>query len=175
MKRLILVFTLLIITHVGYAQKFGFVDTDYILKHIPDYSNANKQLDALSKQWQKESDNHFQELDGFYKAYQKDQVLLSGDMKRKREQEIVGKEKEAKDFQKQKFGPDGELFRRRQALVKPIQDRIYKAIQDVAEDGLYAIIFDKAGDPTMLYSAPRYDKSSDVIVKLGFKPGVFAK
>ncbi len=175
MKRVLLAFTFLILCHTAFAQKFGFVDTDYILKHVPDYSNANKQLDLLSKQWQKESDTHFQELDRFYKAYQKDQVLLSDDMKRKREQEIVEKEKEAKDFQKQKFGPDGELFRRRQALVKPIQDRVFKAIQDVAEDGLYAVIFDKAGEPTMLYASPRYDKSADVIIKLGLKPGVFAK
>lgn len=175
MKRVLLIIAFLGIFSGAFAQKFGFVDTDYILKHIPDYANANKQLDLLSKEWQKEADAKFQELDRFYKSYQKDQVLLSDEMKRKREQEIVGKEKEAKDFQKQKFGPDGELFKRRQGLVKPIQDRVFKAIQNVADDGLYAVIFDKAGEPTMLYAAPRYDKSNDVIIKLGYKPGVFAK
>ena len=175
MKRLLLVFACLFIGSGAFAQKFGFVDTDYILKHIPDYASANKQLGVLSTQWQKEVDNHFQELDRLYKSYQHDQVLLSSDMKKKREQEIVDKEKEARDFQKQKFGPEGDLFKTRQSLIKPIQDRVFKAIQQVADDGLYAVIFDKAGEPTMLYAAPRYDKSNDVIIKLGYKPGVFAK
>jgi len=175
MKKIVVVLGLLLCSLGVFAQKFGFVDTDYILKHVPEYNNAQKQLDGLSEQWQKEVDAKFKELDRLYKAYQKDQVLLSAEMKRRREQEIVDHEKAAKDFQRQRFGPEGDLFKRRGALVKPVQDRVYKAIQDVADDGLYAVIFDKAGAPTMLYSSPRYDKSNDVILKLGLKPGVFAR
>lgn len=175
MKRLSLVLGLLISFSGLQAQKFGFVDSEYILKHIPEYITAQKQINNLSDQFKKEVDNKFQDLDRAYKAYQKDQVLLSDDMRKKREEDIVAKEKSAKDFQKQKFGAEGELFKNREALIKPIQDRIYKAIQAVAEEGDYGVIFDKATEPTLLYSAPRYDKSNDVILKLGLKPGIFAK
>jgi outer membrane protein len=175
MKKLGFIVLLMAFANGLQAQKFGFVDSEYILKHIPEYSTAQKAINNLSDQYKKEVDNKFQDLDRAYKAYQKDQVLLSDDMRKKREEEIVAKEKAAKDFQKQKFGPEGELFKSREALIKPIQDRIFKAIQAVAEEGDYGIIFDKNSEPTMLYSAPRYDKSNDVILRLGLKPGVFAK
>jgi outer membrane protein len=157
----------------SFAQKLGYVDSEYILKHMPEYATAQKQIDALSVQWQKEIDKKFEEVDALYKSYQSEQVLLTDVMRKKREEEIVKKEKEAKDLQKQKFGPEGELFQKQKTLVKPIQDKIYKAIETVAEDGLYAIIFDKTNG--MLYSSPRYDKSNDVLNKLGLKPGNFAK
>lgn len=176
MKRIIfaLFFTLTACTG-AFAQRLAFVDSDYILKHMPDYISVQKQLNALSDQWQKEVDNKFQEVDRLYKAYQADQVLMTPDMKKKREQEIDEKEKAAKDFQRQKFGPDGELVQRSNALIKPIQDRIAKAVQAVAEGDDLDMIFDKNSEVIMLYANPRYDKSAEVITKLGLKPGALAK
>src|ERR1700744_5541358 len=123
MKKVIFVlcFTFLTAT-AAFAQRFAFVDSDYILKHMPEYASAQKQLGALSDQWQKEVDARFQEIDRLYKAYQADQVLMTADMKKRREAEIVDKEKAAKDFQRSKFGPDGELAARSTQLIKPVQD-----------------------------------------------------
>ncbi|MEO6850399.1 MAG: OmpH family outer membrane protein [Mucilaginibacter sp.] len=176
MKKIIflLVFTFTAFTST-FAQRFAFVDSDYILKHIPEYAAAQKQLTALSDQWQKEIDSRSQEIDRLYKSYEADQVLLTADMKKRREAEISDKEKAVKDFQRQKFGPDGELSKRSSTLIKPIQDRLAKAIQAVAEGDNLDMIFDKNSEVIMLYANPRYDKSADVITRLGLKPGVFAK
>jgi outer membrane protein len=154
----------------AFAQRFAFVDSDYILKHIPDYLSVQKQLNALQDDWQKQVDGKFAEVDRLYKAYQADIVLMTPDLKKRREDEIAQKEKDAKDFQRLKFGPDGELTQRSNALVKPIQDRIAKAIQAVAESDNLDMIFDKNSEVIMLYANPRYDKSADVITKLGLKP-----
>jgi outer membrane protein len=154
----------------AFAQRFAFVDSDYILKHIPDYLSVQKQLNALQDEWQKQIDAKFAEVDRLYKAYQADVVLMTPDMKKRREDEIAQKEKDAKDFQRLKFGPDGELTQRSNALIKPIQDRIAKAIQAVAESDNLDMIFDKNSEVIMLYANPRYDKSADVITKLGLKP-----
>jgi outer membrane protein len=137
--------------------------------------HAQKQLAALSDQWQREVDGRFQEIDRLYKAYQADQVLMTPDMRKRREAEIVEKEKAAKDFQRQKFGPDGDLAQKSTALIKPIQDKVSKAVQAVAEGDNLDMIFDKNSEVIMLYASPRYDKSNDVITKLGLKPGVLAK
>ena len=154
----------------AFAQRFAFVDSDYILKHIPDNLSVQKQLNALQDEWQKQVDAKFAEVDRLYKAYQADEVLMTPDMKKRREDEIAQKEKDAKDFQRLKFGPDGELTQRSNALIKPIQDRIAKAIQAVAESDNLDMIFDKNSEVIMLYANPRYDKSADVITKLGLKP-----
>jgi outer membrane protein len=176
MKKVILVLALTFITFTAaFAQRFAYVDSEYILKHMPDYVSAQKQLGALSDQWQKEVDGRFQEIDRMYKAYQADQVLMSADMKKRREDEVVVKEKAAKDFQRQKFGPDGELEQKSSSIMKPIQDRVAKAVQAVAEAENLDMIFDKNSEVIMLYANPRYDKSADVITRLGLKPGVFAK
>lgn len=176
MKKIVLTLALVLMAFVGaFAQRFGFVDSEYILKHVPDYVSAQKQLSVLSDQWQKEVDGKFAEIDRLYKAYQADQVLMTADMKKRREAEMVDKEKAAKDFQRGKFGPDGELSQRSTALVKPIQDRVSKAIQAVAEAESLDMIFDKNSETIMLYANPRYDKSAAVITRLGLKPGVFAK
>jgi len=176
MKKIILVaFLTLTAFAAAYAQRVAYVDADYILKHMPEYASSQKQLAALSDQWQKEVDGRFQEIDRLYKAYQADQVLMTADMKKRREAEIVDKEKAAKDFQRQKFGPDGELSQKSTSLVKPIQDRVSKAVQAVAESNDLDIIFDKNSEVIMLYANPRFDKSAEVITKLGLKPGVLAK
>jgi len=176
MKKIILVicFTLFAFT-ASFAQRFAYVDSDYILKHMPEYASAQKQLAALSEQWQKEVDSRYQELDRLYKAYQADQVLMTADMKKRREDEIVEKEKAAKDFQRQKFGPEGELPKRSTSVIKPIQDKVAKAVQAVAESENLDMIFDKNSEVIMLFANPRYDKSQEVITRLGLKPGVFAK
>lgn len=176
MKKVILVlaFTFLSFT-AALAQRFAYVDSDYILKHMPDYVSAQKQLGALSDQWQKEVDGRFQEIDRLYKAYQADQVLMTPEMKKRREDEVVAREKAAKDFQRQKFGPGGELETKSSSVMKPIQDRVAKAVQAVAEAENLDMIFDKNSEVIMLYANPRYDKSAEVITRLGLKPGVFAK
>src|SRR5882757_10262318 len=144
MKRILLIisFTFLSLT-AAFAQRFAYVDSDYILKHMPEYASAQRQIETLSAQWQKEVDQRYQEIDRLYKAYQADQVLMTADMKKRREAEIVDKEKAAKDFQRQKFGPDGELAQRSTALVKPVQDKVAKAVQAVAESENLDMIFDK--------------------------------
>ncbi len=176
MKKVILVvcFTLFAFT-AAFAQRFVYVDSDYILKHIPEYASAQKQLAALSEQWQKEVDTRYQELDRLYKAYQADQVLMTADMKKRREDEIIEKEKAAKDFQRQKFGPEGELPKRSTSVIKPIQDKVAKAIQAMAESENQDMVFDKNSEVIMLYVNPRYNRSDAVITRLGLKPGVFAK
>jgi outer membrane protein len=151
------------------AAKFGYVDTDYILSQIPEFKAANSELDKTSVQWQKEIDAKFSEVDKLYKAYQADAILLTDEMKKKRENEIVNREKEAKDLQKQRFGVDGELFKKRQELVKPIQDKVYNAIKAVAEKNALGFILDKSGQVSILYANAKYDKSDDVLAFLGYK------
>lgn len=176
MKKIFLTLGFVMLMSVcAFAQRFAYIDSEYILKHIPDYVSSQKELDALQKQWQKEIDTRFQEIDRMYKAYQADQVLMTPDMKKRRENEIIEKEKAAKDLQRSKFGPDGELTRRSNELVKPIQDRIAKAVQALAENEGLDMIFDKNSEVIMLYANPRYDKSAEVITRLGLKPGVLAK
>jgi outer membrane protein len=153
------------------AQKIGYVDTDYILKHIPEYAAAQTELNDLSNKWQKEADDKMGEIEKLYKKYQAEQVLLSDEMRKRREEEIIQKEKEAKEFQRKKFGYEGDLYGRRVELLRPIQDKVYDAVNKVAEEGGYAILFDKTSDLVMIYTNPRYDKSDAVITKLGLKPG----
>jgi len=171
MKKIIGVIALSIMaSSATFAQRFAYVDTEYILKHIPEYLAAQKQLDAQSVQWQEEVDNRFAEIEKLYKAYQEDQVLLSEEMRRKREDEIVLKEQEAKEFQRQKFGFEGDLFQERVKLIQPIQDKVAQAIQTIATDQSLDIVLDKGSEVTFLYANPKLDKSNDVITRLGYKP-----
>jgi outer membrane protein len=153
------------------AQKFAYINSEYILSNIPDYKAAQTQLDQLSTQWQREVEARYAEIEKLYKAFQAEQILLSDEMKKKREDDIVQKEKEVKDYQKQKFGFEGELFKKRQELVKPIQDKIYAAVKKYAEDNTFSVIFDKSSDLIMLYSSAKLDKSDDILKALGFGPG----
>lgn len=152
----------------SYAQKFGYVDTEYILNNIPEYTDAQTQVDDLSVQWQKEIEVKFAEIDKLYKAFQNEAVLLPEDMKKKREAEIIRKEKEAKDLQKKRFGKDGDLFKKRQELVKPLQEKVFNAIQEISTQENYAVIFDKAGNSTLIFTNPKYDISEQVLDKLGY-------
>src|SRR5664280_774625 len=145
MKKIGILIGLLILTSaMAVAQKYAFVDSEYIRKNIPAFNTAQEQLDKLSKQWEKEVSDGYAVVEQMYKSYQNESVLLSQDMKTKREEAIVAKEKEMKDLQNKYFGVDGELFKKREELVKPIQDEIIKAIKEIAVDGSYAVIFDTA-------------------------------
>jgi outer membrane protein len=155
----------------AFAQKYAYVETEYILSNVPEYKAAQSQIDNMSVQWQKEIEARYAEIDKMYRAFQAESILLTDEMKKKRENEIIAKEKDAKDLQKQRFGVDGDLFKKRQELVKPIQDKIYNAIKALAEKGNYAVIFDKSSDLSMLYSNPKYDKSDDILVAMGYKKG----
>jgi outer membrane protein len=150
------------------AQKYAYVNTDYILDNVPEYADAQAQLDELSVQWQKEIEVKFAEIDKMYKNYQNEAILLPEDMKKKREEDIVKKEKEGKDLQKKRFGKDGDLFKKRQELIKPIQEKVYNAIEEIATAENYATVFDKAGNATLIYTNPKYDISEQVLDKLGY-------
>jgi outer membrane protein len=153
------------------AQKYCFVNSEYILEQIPAYKDAQSQLDAMSVKWQKEIEEKYSNIDKLYKAYQAEQILLTEEMKKRRQDEILNREKEAKDLQKQRFGYEGDLFKKKQELVKPIQDKIYNAVKKYANDQSYAVIFDKSSDLTMLYANPKYDKSDAVLKIMGIKVG----
>ena len=172
MKKYFLVCFLLFTGFGAFAQKFAYVDTEYILKHLPEYKSSLNQLNVLSQQWQQQVDNNFTEIDKMYKAYQADQVLLTEDMRKRRENEIIEKEKQAKEFQRRIFGPEGELFQNRTKLLSPIQAKVAKSVSEVAKVKLLDFIFDKSSEATMMiYASSTYDVSNDVITKLGYKPG----
>jgi len=170
MKKIsILTAVMLLTTVTAFAQKYAFVDTEYIRKNIPAFNTAQDQLDKLSKQWEKEVADGYSVVEQMYKSYQNESVLLTQDMKTKREEAIVSKEKEMKDLQNKYFGVQGELFKKREELVKPIQDEILKAIKEIAVEGSYAVIFDSAAGGNILFANPKYDISDQVLQKLGYK------
>lgn len=170
MKKLVLL-TLAVIgfSWISVAQKMAFIDTEYIMENIPAYKAAQSQLDQLSGQYQKELESIHAEIEQMYKDFQAESVLLSEDMKRKREDVIITKEKDYKQLQKKYFGPNGDLFKKRQGLVKPIQDDVFNAVQEIANEGSYSIIFDKAGGTTLFFTNPKFDLSDQVLQKLGYK------
>lgn len=171
MKKILLSLLLpcLLVTGLS-AQKFSYVDTQYILDNLPEYKSAQQQLDRMSVQWQKEIEAKFAEIDKMYRDFQAEAILLTDDMKKKREEEIIDKEKAAKELQKQRFGKDGDLLKKRQELIKPLQDKIYNAIKEIATAKNYAVVFDKSSDLTMLFTNPKYDISDQVLENMGFTP-----
>ena len=170
-KTLAILALLLTFSVVSVAQKFGYVDSKYILSHVPEYQEAQKQINTLSNQWQKEIEAKYETIEKLEKAFQAEKILLTEDMRKKREEEIEEKRKEAKELQKTKFGVEGELFQKREELIKPIQDAIYTAIQEVASQSALMVVFDKANHSNILYSNPKHDISDKVLKKMGLKPG----
>ncbi|MBR1881646.1 MAG: OmpH family outer membrane protein [Muribaculaceae bacterium] len=150
------------------AQKFALVDMEYVLKNIPAYEMANEQLNQVSQRWQREVDDLKKEADTMYKNYQSDMVFLTDEQKKKKEEEIVTKEKEASQLQYKYFGPQGELFKKRQSLIKPIQDDIYNAVKKVSEERGFQVIFDRASSQSIIFASPRIDVSNEVLAKLGY-------
>ena len=169
MKKIVLTLALALIAATAVdAQKFALVDMDYILKAIPAYETANEQLDQLSKKWQKEVENMLAEVQTMYKNYQTELVFLTDDMKVKREEEIVAKEKEANELKRKYFGVEGELYKKRESLMKPIQDEIYNAVKDIADTKGYSVVWDRASAASIVYASPKIDISNDVLIKLGY-------
>lgn len=170
MKKLLLLtiacFTLAL---AGQAQRYAIVDTKYILEKIPDYKDAQQKLDQFSAQWQREIDDKQGALDKMYKDYEAEQVMLSPELKKKREDELFVREKEVRELQRKRFGFEGDLFKRRQELVKPVQDKVYNAIQKIAAARLYDFILDKSEGITVIFADPKLDKSEDVLKELGVK------
>ena len=162
---LILFFFSLFITN---AQKFAYVDTEYILAKIPEFNQAQDKLDKISEDFQKEIEERYAEVEKMYRAYQQEQVLLTDEMKIKREEAIIQRESDAKSLQQKYFGPEGKLFVKRQELIKPIQDKIYDAIQQLAIENKYQIIFDSSSDLIMLYKNNNLDKSDKILDLLGY-------
>jgi len=163
-------FLLLMFTGVAFtagAQKYAYVNTDEIMKKMTEYKEAQTQIDQLSESWQKEVEKKKAEVKKMFDEFRRDEVMLTDDMKKRRLDEIEAKEGEVKEFQRQKFGVNGELFTKRQELLKPIQEKIYKAIKEVAEAGNYQFIFDMANNSSILYADPKLDKTETVMRKLG--------
>ena len=170
MKKLGVIITLFVLTSaLAVAQKYAFVDSEYIRKNIPAFTAAQEQLDKLSQQWEKEISDGYAVVEQMYKSYQNESVLLSQEMKTKREEAIIAKEKEMKALQNKYFGMEGDLFKKREELVKPIQDEILKAIKELAVEGSYAVIFDTAAGGNILFANPKFDLSDQVLEKLGYK------
>jgi outer membrane protein len=167
MKKIIVIAILFVASFQVQAQRYCVVDSKYILENLPEYKQAQTKLDEVSAQWQKDIDAKLLDVDRMYKSYQAEQVMLSDEMKKKREDDIIKKEKEAKELQKKRFGFEGDLFKRRQELVKPVQDKVYNAIQKLATSKGYDIIFDKSADLSVFYSDNKIDKSDDVLKELG--------
>ncbi len=170
MKQLLLAITLVVcLTAITEAQRYAVVDSKYILDKMPEYKTAQKQLDQISAQWQKEIDDKQAVLDKMYKDFEGEQVMLSDDLKKKREDELFNHEKEVRDLQRKRFGFEGDLFKKRQELIKPVQDKVYNAIQKIAVNRLYDFILDKSEGITVIFADPKLDKSEDVLRELGVK------
>lgn len=169
MKKIFLaLFMVLTAAGVMSAQKFALVDMEYILKNVPSYEMANEQLNQISQRWEKEVNELAKEAETMYKNYQGDMVFLTDEQKKKREEEIVAKEKEVTDLRYKYFGPEGELYKKRQSLMKPIQEDVYNAVKAVAEEKGYQTIFDRASSQSIVFASPRIDVSNEVLAKLGY-------
>ncbi len=169
MKKTILMLLLIAATAMpSRAQKFALVDMEYILKNIPAYERANEQLNQTSKKWQAEVEAINLQAQTLYKNYQNEVVFLSAEQKKAREEDILKKEKEASDLKKKYFAPEGELFKKREALIGPIQDEIYNAVKAIAEQKGYQLILDRASDNGIVFASPTADISNDVLAKLGY-------
>ena len=150
------------------AQKFALVDMEYVLKNIPAYEMANEQLNQVSQRWQKEVDDLAKEAQTMYKNFQNDMVFLTDEQKKRKEEEIMAKEKEVTELRYKYFGPQGELFKKRESLIKPIQDDIYNAVKKVSEERGYQVIFDRASSQSIIFASPKIDISNEVLAKLGY-------
>jgi outer membrane protein len=169
MKKITLLAAFLCVGILGFSQKYAIIDTRYILDKMPEYKTAQKQLDDVAASWQKEVDTKQAELDGMYKNFEAEQVMLSDELKKKREDQLFNKEKEVRDLQRKRFGFEGDLFKKRQELIKPIQDKVYNAVQKMAVSRGYDIVLDKSEGITIIFADPKLDKSEDVLKDLGVK------
>jgi outer membrane protein len=169
MKKLLVAFVIFFTALTASAQRYAIIDSKYILDKVPEYKDAQAKLDNFSELWQKELDQKQAAMDKMYKDYDAEQVMLTDALKKKREDELFNKEKELRDLQKKRFGFEGDLFKKRQELIKPIQDRVYNAVQKLAVEKLYDFILDKSEGITVIFADPKLDKSDEVLRNMGVK------
>ncbi|MEI6949105.1 OmpH family outer membrane protein [Paraflavisolibacter sp. H34] len=169
MKKLFLAACALLFVFFASAQRYAIIDTKYILDKMPEYKESQKQLDEVAGSWQKEIDGLQQELDKMYKDYEAEQVMLSNELRKKREDQLFAKERNLRDLQRKRFGFEGDLFKKRQELIKPIQDKVYSAVQRLAVARGYDFILDKSEGITVIFADPKLEKSEDVLRELGVK------
>jgi len=170
MKRTLLFLALICcLVNLKAQQRYGFIDTEYILNAIPEYKSAQEQLDKLSQHWQQEIEELYVQIEGMHSKFRADQVFLSPEMREKREKGIAEKEGKAQKLQQKYFGRNGELYKKRQELVKPIQDEIYDAVKNIAKAGNYGMIVDRANGPVVIYFNAKFDLSNKVLSKMGYK------
>jgi len=169
MKKLLLIAGFLGLGLLGFSQKYAIIDTRYILDKMPQYKEAQQRLDSIAAGWQKDIDGKQADLDKMYKDYEAEQVMLSDELKKKREDQLFNREKELRDLQRKRFGFEGDLFKKRQELVKPIQDKVYNAVQKISVQRGYDFVLDKSEGITIIFADPKLDKSEDVLKELGVK------
>lgn len=169
MKKVLLLACMLGFGLAGFAQKYAIIDTRYILDKMPEYKEAQKQLDDIAAGWQKDIDAKQAELDRMYKEYEAEQVMLTEELRKKREDQLFNKEKDLRDLQRKRFGFEGDLFKKRQELIKPVQDKVYNAVQKMAVSRGYDFVLDKSEGITVIFADPKLDKSDDVLKILGVK------
>ena len=167
MKKLLAIVLIAFMTLPLFGQKYAYIDSEYILSNMPDYVEAQAELDRIAAEWQKEIEKQFSRIDSMYKKYQVEAITLPDNMKKRREDAIIAAEQAAKDLQKKRFGKDGDLFKKREELVKPIQDRVFTAIDEYAKEKGYAFVFDVAGAMTIIYADPKWDINDQIMQKLG--------
>lgn len=170
MKKFSILTVLLIFASLSVlGQRFAYIDSDYIMDNIPEYKAAEMEIERISIEWQKDIEDMFGEVESLFRAYQAESPMLPEEIRRQREETIMEKERVAKELQMQRFGRNGELFQKRQELIKPIQDQIFDAVQEIATRGNYAVIFDKTGGLTMIFTDVRYDLSDEVLQRMGYR------
>lgn len=169
MKRAFLIVIVSIIATSAFAQRYAYVDTDYILSHIPAYKAAQEKLNEFSMEWQKQVEQLYAEVDKMNRKFQNEQVLLTPEMQEQRKKQISSKQAQAQKLQNDYFGPQGAIFQRQEELINPIQSEVYAAINEIARDDNYAIVFDIAAGPVVIYTDPKYDISDQVLQSLGYK------
>lgn len=169
MKKTIVILAVFFLTALGArAQKFALIDMEYILKNIPAYEMANEQLKQVSTRWQREIETKAKEAETLFNNYKSEQVYLSKEQQSKKEEEVVAKEKEVAELRRKYFGPEGELYKKRESLMQPIQDDIYNAVKKISEEKGYQMIIDRASDASIIFASPRIDVSNEVLTKLGY-------
>lgn len=169
MRRFILFFSMIVMTVItANAQKFALIDTEYILKNIPAYERASEQLNQISRKWQSEIETLAKEAETLAKNYESESVYLSEEQKKEKAQEVFDKEKEAAELKRQYFGPEGELFKKRESLIRPIQDEIYNAVKEISEAKGYSVVVDRATAASIIYASPKIDISNEVLSKMGY-------
>jgi len=169
-KNILFAFVMVLMTLPVFSQKYAYIDSEYILGNVPEYKEAQAELDRIAALWQKEIEAKFKTIDSMYKSYQVEAITLPDNLKKNREDQIISTEQDAKNLQKKRFGKDGDLFKKREELVKPIQDKVFSAIEEYAKEKGYAFVFDVSGAMTIVYADEKFDINDAILEKLGITP-----